>query len=138
MAALVQLDNLNGFHTAVSQDGDQTSEFFLQYSDADNRFAFSTVSVRALAQEAPEVGRWYYLVGVRDAFNSVLKLYVDGRIVGTANYCPGDPANGNTVIGRGKFNAGPVDFWAGKIARVHVYDRALSPQEVRQLVQADS
>lgn len=43
VAAWVKLDHLGSFATAVSQDGDfGESEFFLQYSGADNRFAMST------------------------------------------------------------------------------------------------
>ncbi|HET7312760.1 LamG-like jellyroll fold domain-containing protein, partial [Salinisphaera sp.] len=96
VAAWVWLDDKNGFHTAVSQDGDSHSEFFLQYSDADDRFAFSSASVRALGRNSPATGRWYHLVGVRDAYHSRLKLYVDGSLAGMASYCPGDPANGHT------------------------------------------
>ncbi len=58
VAAWVKLDNLNGWATAVSQDGDRNSAFFLQYSDQDDRLAFSFVGVRALAPEPPEPGRW--------------------------------------------------------------------------------
>lgn len=133
VAAWVWLDDKNSFHTAVSQDGDSHSEFFLQYSQADDRFAFSSASVRALGRDVPATGRWYHLVGVRDAYNSRLKLYVNGSLNGMAGYCPGDAAKGHTVIGRAKFNDGPVDFWAGRLAEVHVYDRALATAEVKQL-----
>ncbi|BCB73720.1 hypothetical protein Pflav_001300 [Phytohabitans flavus] len=59
----MRLDSLGGFATAVSQDGDSHSAFFLQYSGADNRFAFSFAGIRALAPTAPETGRWYHLAG---------------------------------------------------------------------------
>ncbi|MBX6762526.1 MAG: hypothetical protein K6T51_07700 [Rubrobacteraceae bacterium] len=133
VAAWVLLDDRDGFHTAVSQDGENASEFFLQYSGADDRFAFSTVSGRALDREPPETGRWYHLVGVRDAFHSRIKLYVDGDLVGMIGYCPGEAAPGHTVIGRAKYGGQQVDFWSGRIDQVHVYDRALSTPEVREL-----
>ena len=137
-AAWVSLDSLGGaFATAVSQDGQQTSEFFLQYSGQDGRFAFSAVGVRALAPAPPQTNTWYHLVGVRDIRDETLKLYVNGRLAGTASYCPGYAANGNTVIGRGKYNGGPVDFWRGKLDQVHVYDRALSGDEIAQLYQSN-
>jgi hypothetical protein len=131
----VRLDSLGGFATAVSQDGPQASGFFLQYSGADNRFAFSFVGGRALASQPPEPGRWYHLVGVRDAAANQLRLYVDGALAGTTTQrCP-EPATGNTVIGRAKFNGNQVDFWRGAIDQVHVYDRALSAAEVARLYQ---
>jgi hypothetical protein len=132
-SAWVRLERLGGFATAVSQDGDRTSAFYLQYSGADNRFAFSFAGVRALAPAAPEAGRWYHLVGVRDAAAGTLTLYVDGRPAGTATSCLGDSSSGHTVIGRGRYNGNPVDYWPGAIDAVHVYDRALSAAEVAQL-----
>ncbi|MBP2327695.1 hypothetical protein JOF56_008080 [Kibdelosporangium banguiense] len=132
-AAWVKLDSLGGFATAVSQDGPSNSAFFLQYSGADNRFAFSFAGVRALAPTAPEVNRWYHLVGVRDVRAGSLTLYVDGQPVGTAYSCDGGPGAGNTVIGRAKYNGGPVDYWRGAIDQVHLFDRALPAAEVTQL-----
>ncbi|ALG15030.1 glycoside hydrolase [Kibdelosporangium phytohabitans] len=132
-AAWVKLDSLGGFATAVSQDGTGNSAFFLQYSGADNRFAFSFAGVRALAPVAPEAGRWYHIAGVRDVRAGSLTLYVDGEPAGTAYSCDGGPGAGSTVIGRAKFNGGPVDFWRGAIDQVHLYDRALPAAEVAQL-----
>ena len=136
VAAWVKLDSLGGFATAVSQDGTADSGYFLQYSGADNRFAFSFVGVRALAPAPPETGRWYHLVGVRDIVSGTLRLYVDGQQAGVANACIGSDARGNTVIGRAKFGGNPVDFWRGAIDQVHVFDRALPPAEVAALYES--
>ncbi|WP_243727562.1 LamG-like jellyroll fold domain-containing protein [Actinocrispum wychmicini] len=133
VAAWVKLDSLGGFATAVSQDGPDHSAFFLQYSGQDNRFAFSFAGVRALAPSAPDTGRWYHLVGVRDARAGSLTLYVDGQQAGAASMCDGGPGAGNTVIGRAKYNGGPVDFWRGAIDQVHLFDRALPAGEVAAL-----
>ena len=133
VAAWVRIDDLNGFQTAVSQDGDANSGYFLQYSDQDDRFAFSFVGARALAPAPPTPGQWYHLVGVRDAAAGTLKLYVDGALVGQTSACLGSPATGHTVIGRAKYGGNQVDFWRGAIDQVHVYDRALSDTEVTQL-----
>jgi len=124
----------NAFETAVSQDGDSGhSEFFLQYSGQDHVFAFSYAGGRALAPAPPQAGVWYHLVGVRDVENNQMRLYVNGTLAGTTTYCPGDPASGHTVIGRAQYNNSLVDFWGGKIDQVHVYDRALSADEVASL-----
>jgi hypothetical protein len=118
----------------VSQDSaGGSSEFFLQYSGQDHRFAFSTIGVRALAPTAPNPGQWYHLVGVRDVQHNAMLLYVDGKLAGTAAYCPGSAATGHTVIGRGQYQGNQVDFWGGKLDQVHVYDRALSADEIATL-----
>jgi hypothetical protein len=140
VAAWVRLDRADGFATAVSQDGETVSGFYLQFSAADGCFAFSALAsdeggpgIRALAGRPPELGRWYHLAGVRDASTNVLRLYVDGRPSGEAGYCPGWQARGRTAIGRGLYGARPTDVWTGALSRVHAYDRALTADEVAEL-----
>ncbi|MBM2621380.1 glycoside hydrolase family 2 [Actinoplanes sp. LDG1-06] len=134
-AAWVKLDKADGaFQTVVSQDGPSNSDFFLQYSGADQRFAMSFAGVRALGPVKPEVGRWYHLVGVRDTVKGELRLYVDGELAGTAGAClPQGSPTGNTVIGRGKYGGNPVDYLDGTVDQVHLYDRALSAAEIKEL-----
>ena len=66
VAAWVKLDRLNGFATAVSQDGPHHVTFFLQ-NTGDKQLLVQHGGGRALSTFTPEVGRWYHLVGVRDA-----------------------------------------------------------------------
>ncbi|MDP9795058.1 hypothetical protein J2S43_003570 [Catenuloplanes nepalensis] len=132
-SAWVRLDSLGGWATAVGQDGANRSAFFLQYSSADNRFAFSFAGGRALAPDVPETGRWYHLTGVRDAAEGSITLYVDGQRAGSLQACHGDASNGPLTIGRARYNSGPVDFWRGAIDQVRVYDRALTAAEVASL-----
>ncbi|MFI6072441.1 LamG-like jellyroll fold domain-containing protein [Actinoplanes sp. NPDC051343] len=134
-AAWVKLDKADGaFQTVVSQDGPSNSDFFLQYSGADQKFAMSFAGVRALASFKPAVGQWYHLVGVRDTVKGELRLYVDGALDGTASAClPQAAPTGNTVIGRGRYGGNPVDYLDGTVDQVHLYDRALSADEIKQL-----
>ncbi len=133
-AAWVKLDAVDDrMQTAVSQDGPSTSAFYLQYSGADKRFAMSFAGRRALAATAPTAGEWYHLAGVRDAVTGKLRLYVNGDRVAEIDACSGGDSTGPLVIGRGKYNGGVTDFWKGAIDQVHVYDRALSDDEVAAL-----
>lgn len=136
VSAWVRLEDRDGFQTAVSQDGETNSGLYLQYSGADNRLAFSVIGARALSDTPPEVGKWYHLVGVRNAYTDTLELYVNGQLAGVESYCLGPPAKGNTVIGRAKFGGNPVDFWHGSIDQVHVYKHPLSADQVSQLYQS--
>ena len=57
VSAWVKFNEVGGaFQTIASQDGDQNSAFFLQYSGADRRLAFSFAGVRALAARAGGAG----------------------------------------------------------------------------------
>jgi hypothetical protein len=134
-AAWVKLDKADGaFQTVVSQDGPSNSDFFLQYSGADQRWAMSFAGVRALGPAKPNVGEWYHVVGVRDTVKGELRLYVNGALAGTTSAClPQAAPTGNTVIGRGKFGGNPVDYLAGTVDNVHLYDRALTATEIKQL-----
>jgi hypothetical protein len=134
VSAWVKLDSTGHFATAVSEDGPSASAFFLQYSQADNRFAFSTVEGRALADIAPVTGQWYHLVGVHDANQGSYTLYVDGKAQGKVlHQCLGDPANGPLAVGRGRFNGQNADYWPGTVDEVQVWNRALAPADVAAL-----
>ncbi|WP_305784216.1 LamG-like jellyroll fold domain-containing protein [Symbioplanes lichenis] len=136
--AWVKLDKADGaFQTVVSQDGPAVSDFFLQYSGQDQRWAMSFAGVRALSPTKPEVGRWYHLAGVRDSVKGELRLYVDGQLAGAVSACaPQVKPTGNTVIGRGKYNSNPVDYLDGAVDDVRLFDRALSASEIAQLAAA--
>ena len=47
-------------------------------------------------------------------------------------------AGGETVIGRAKWGGGPVDFFAGKIDDVRLYNRAITAADVTSLYQLAS
>ncbi|GHD49920.1 hypothetical protein GCM10010335_60060 [Streptomyces galbus] len=135
VAAWVRLDDKGHFSTAVSLDGDRNSVFYLQYAQADKRFAFSFAGSRALANTIgePQTGKWYHLVGSYSHRDGTLRVYVDGTEAGSTRACNAEVPAGNLVIGRGKYNGAPVDHWAGALADVHAYDRALSAAEVASL-----
>ena len=133
VSAWVKLDRLDGWRTAVSQDGDVQSAFFLQKTADTNRFSFSTAGGRALSTFTPETGRWYHLVGVRDASTGTHTLYVDGASQASFGQCLNPESNGPLAVGRARWGGNDVDFWPGAVDEVHVWDRALDAAEVAQL-----
>ncbi|MDI3405736.1 LamG domain-containing protein [Streptomyces cavernicola] len=135
VAARVRLGTDEGFRTAVSQDGPGISTFFLQYSAADERFAFSLPGSRTLAEKTgkPETGRWYHLVGTYSQDEKTMRIYVDGSPAGERKASAQPRKPGNLVIGRGRSGGRPADYWKGDIADVHVYERELTAAEVSAL-----
>jgi hypothetical protein len=136
----VRLTSTAGFATILSQDGNQASGFYLQYSQQDNRWAFAQVAsdianatpTRALSQFAPQLDAWTHLVGVYDT--SQLRLYVNGVLSGTAAHTGAWNATGAFQIGRGKWNGGNADLFPGTINDVRVYSRALTTTDVAALI----
>ncbi|MBQ0825472.1 LamG-like jellyroll fold domain-containing protein [Streptomyces tagetis] len=134
VSAWVRLDGLPGnYATAVSQDGRrQASPFYLQYGQG--AFAFSTPGEnRARLVVTPPTGRWYHLVGVRDAASDQIRLYVDGALAATATAGPNYVGSGPLAVGRAQWNGEDTDFWNGAVDEVHAYDTALTSEEVSAL-----
>ncbi|MFG3028528.1 LamG-like jellyroll fold domain-containing protein [Streptomyces sp. NPDC048253] len=134
VAAWVRLDAIPGnYATAVSQDSRATANsFYLQYGHG--TFAFSTPGEhRAQVAVPAETGRWYHLVGVRDAASNQIRLYVDGKLAATATGGTALPSTGPLTVGRAHWNGANVDFWNGAVDEVHAVDRALTTEEVSTL-----
>ncbi|MYT73847.1 MULTISPECIES: LamG domain-containing protein [unclassified Streptomyces] len=127
--------NMTGIHTAVSEDGDRTSTFYLQFSGPDGNFAFSFLGARTVAEtaEKPQPDHWYHLTGTYSQKDHRMRIYVDGRLAGTREASNGVEPTGTVVIGRGKFNGKAADHWNGDIADVHVFGRELTSREVSSL-----
>lgn len=131
VSAWVRLDRTGSWATAVSQDGDPSSGFYLQYSAADDRLAFSTSAGRALADVAPQPGRWYRLVGVHDADAGTYVLYVDGVAQAkTWSQATGDASPGPLAIGRAVSGGQHSDLWPGSVDDVEVWNRVLTAADV--------
>ncbi|UKJ63233.1 glycoside hydrolase family 2 [Cellulosimicrobium cellulans] len=140
ISAWAQLDKTPGgaWSTIVGQDSSLgSSAFYLQYGGG-GRWAFSYEGEpRAEYVVQPVLGDWYHVVGVRDAADQKLKLYVNGELVGQSDVCGGTTPSGPLTIGRGQWSGNPVDYWPGTIDDVRVFDRALSDAEVAQVYAGD-
>jgi len=143
VAAWVNIADLTGFHTVASQDGTQASGFYLQYSGADNSWAFAMTnsditdptSTRALSLFAPKVSDWTHVVGVNDTAAGQLRLYVNGQLAGATAHTGPWNATGPFAVGRGRYNGAPADYLpGGSIDQLRVWKRALSDSDVRALV----
>jgi RHS repeat-associated protein len=130
-----------GFQTALSQDGNQASSFYLQYDATDNAWAFArsntdtngAAGIRVHASTPPATNTWTHLVGLFNAGTGSMSLYVNGALAATGTDSTAFAANGPLAIGRAKFNGAQTDPFHGQIANVQVYQRALSAADVTTL-----
>jgi hypothetical protein len=140
VSAWVKLDQLptNGkYVTFVGADGkDGQSAFFLQYGNTDdvNGFSFSLADgPRATGEVTAKAGEWHHVVGVRDAGNDAVKLYVDGKLISTEHAVSASPTTGLVTLGRGQWESKGVDRLNGSVDATRIWDRALSAREVAAL-----
>ncbi|MFB7651941.1 MULTISPECIES: LamG-like jellyroll fold domain-containing protein [unclassified Streptomyces] len=135
VAAWVSLTAVPGtFATAVSQDSDTASGFYLQYASEDGGWAFSRPGLRAVGRTAPAAGVWTHLTGVCDGRTRKLRLYVNGVQEAEIDDTGAAPATGAFMIGRASYDGTAADFFPGAVRDVRAFDRALPPAEVGQLV----
>ena len=156
--AVVSATAADGYMTAVSQDGTQTSGVQLQYrfdigtpdtpewcvtgrsSDASSGSATPPSLTLACARvtsgaivTTPAVNTWTHLVGVYDANMGTLTLYIDGVVRATVAYTAAWNAAGPAAIGARLNGSAHTDFWHGGLDGVQIFDGALSVAQVDNL-----
>ncbi|MEU3310813.1 LamG-like jellyroll fold domain-containing protein [Nocardiopsis sp. NPDC006832] len=136
VAAWVRLDeDPSRAYTAVAQDGERHSGFYLGYQHTQGgRWIFkqapydgddTSISERVLSTEQAQTGVWTHLVGTYDPESRELALYVDGVKQGTHVQQSAWNAEGPFVIGGALYRGTHHDFWPGGIDDVRVWDRVL-------------
>lgn len=80
---------------------------------------------------SPSANRWYHVVQVFET-NSV-KTYINGELKNTSNYTLAKQTDLTFKIGRSSNGSYFSGYFNGKIDEVRIYNRALSPAEVRAL-----
>ncbi|MEO3746486.1 LamG-like jellyroll fold domain-containing protein [Plantactinospora sp. B5E13] len=142
VSAWTRLTTSSGNRGVLSQDGTHRSSFYLQYLASSDKFRWSFpvadsverpayVTVDSLSTVTQ--GEWVHLAGVYDKSAGQIRLYVNGVLQGSASYSAAWTGTGPLTIGRALTNDTLVDFWAGDIDDVRVYDRVLLAGELQQV-----
>ncbi|MGW4289991.1 LamG domain-containing protein [Streptomyces sp. NPDC004673] len=84
----------------------------------------------AVAPQATPRGVWAHVVGVHDAADKKVRLYVNGKLQATVDAGTAWKATGPLQIGRGIWADNFVDYLGGSIDEVAVWDRELSDKEI--------
>lgn len=133
VATWVRATDLSVNRSVVTRAGSNYASFYLMYQASSKKWlaqlAADTGNVTtyvASSTAAAQAGAWTHLTAVFDAGAKTLTLYVNGVANGTvANVTAFNDPGGATWIGR----SGGT-YFAGDIADVRVWDRALDPARV--------
>jgi hypothetical protein len=126
VSAWVRPGRLDRNMAAVSQDSGASSLFTLglRSDSGSSRWSF-TAGGTQVGGGSPAVGRWARLTGIHDVVDGTVRLYVDGREVGSSRQTKPDSTAGELQIGRAKGAAGYRDGWQGGLGDVKVHDRVV-------------
>lgn len=91
----------------------------------------------SITAEVPEIkSDWIHLAGIYKPSENKILLYVNGEYAGETDIGKDriwtDYGNHNLLIGTSKHGA--ATFFEGLVDEVHIYDKALSQQEIREIV----
>ncbi|WP_338040848.1 LamG domain-containing protein [Nocardiopsis baichengensis] len=136
VAAWVRLDETGTNSTALSQDGQAHSGFYLGHQNtydwdqwvlkmAPSDEIGASGWPRALSEGAPELGTWTHLAATYDHTDGRMTLYLNGIEVGTDVQETPWHADGSLVIGAAQFEEQLTGAWNGDIDDVHVYQGVL-------------
>lgn len=145
MSAWVTLDRLDVNQTAVSQRGAHQSGGWLKYHSEIGKWMFVvtdedslTTSLESLRSSSPaEAGVWTHLVGLYDAEQKQIRLYVNGVLHDSKHLSFAPMASpGPLLVGRTLWNDEIKDQWNGGIDDVAVFQGALTDTAVSMLYES--
>ena len=133
---------VGGTLIAMGAAGSGGKRYLIQYGNSGNKISFAMdndVTLKAANGSDTDGltdGKWHYVVGMRNG--QYIYLYVDGVLDATtdlgAGYGSVDyTSNGGLYMG-GIWHVGDTvgHIWGGSLALAHIYNRALSADEVSQ------
>ncbi|WP_055487509.1 LamG domain-containing protein [Streptomyces sp. WMMB 322] len=143
VSAQVRLDRTDISQTVVSQDSSNASAFMLRYDAQESAWEMrmpkqdtgdgESDADSALSGSGPEAGEPAHLTGVYDAAAGEVRLYVDGRLAGTAGRTESFASSGSFVVGRGLSGNAFFQGLDGTVDDVRAFGRALSSAEAAKL-----
>jgi hypothetical protein len=132
--------NPNDNEVIVGRDDPTTNLhwwFGCENTDGEARFQLGDTTGNSAMIVGPSInnGNWHHLVGIRDAQNDLLRLYVDGKEVSgspiSKNYLAGFES-ATAELNLGWLDLNPGFHYKGTLDEVALYDRVLTPNEIRR------
>ncbi len=142
VAARVKLASTGHRNPVAGKQGDEQRGFMFM-TESDDRLTlelFKNASEKTTVSSAArlEAGRWYHVAATYEYHGnkeSRIRLYIDGLPDGSADNAVG-PVNGNSTafqVGRYYWSRAYSVYFDGLIDEVRVYNRALTPGEIKAI-----
>ncbi|MET7457266.1 LamG-like jellyroll fold domain-containing protein [Streptomyces sp. NPDC005574] len=141
-SAWARLTDTSHNAVAVAESGTNGSAFALYYSTAYQAWIFnrytsdvaSPTIIRSISSMTPEAAVWTHLMGVYDAQEQTIQLFVNGVPQGDpVPFTTAWRATGGVQIGRGQIGSSFTDYFPGQVDEVVAWNRILSEEEVADL-----
>jgi hypothetical protein len=142
VSAWVRLTDNSHNSVALAQAGTNGSAFALYYSTSYNAWVFNRyvtdvvapTIVRSTSTTLPEVGIWTHLMGVYNAQEQTIQLFVNGVPQGSpVSYTTSWQATGGLQVARGQYGGAFSSYFPGQVDEVTVWNRILSEEEIADL-----
>ena len=126
----------NQFLLALPRSVNGGASYMMYYSlSLDGFVAYartnSTGTIQTTSTFSPDTGRWYSLCMTSNGSNLI--LFIDGEFEASSSFSSVLEYSGSTVLRIGSYdNQGTPTYTNGNIALTQIYNRALTPDEIRQ------
>ena len=130
LEAWIQPNNLNQRMGIISYGNLETAKgaWFFVNDQGKVQFDLSNQAGPA-SQEVVNDGKWHHAAVISK--NGEIQIYVDGKPSGSPNTKDPQISNQEAVIGRGLTTYSSPFWFNGKLANVRIYNKALSPEEIK-------
>ncbi len=131
----IKPENVNKYHQSIIQKwgpgGAEDDQYTLELINKKIRFGLSDEITRIWSNIVLESDKWYFIVGVYNATENKIKLFINGRIDNEKNLTFSIWNTSRYIeIGRGSDYS--YQAFKGIIDEISIYNRALSAEEIRQ------
>ena len=119
-----------------STPGTDGASYMMYYSLSLNGFVAyartdSTGTIQTTSTFSPDTGRWYFLCMTSNGSNLI--LFIDGEFEASLSFSSVLEYSGSAVLRIGSYdNQGTPTYTNGNIALTQIYNRALTPDEIKQ------
>lgn len=140
--AWVRLTDTGDYRTAISLPAPHYTTAMLRYNYGSLRWDFvmrasdadgAAETVAASIGEA-QVGIWTHLAGVYDADAGQMRLYVNGKLQGTAAYATPWAGTGRVAFGTANYYGFRPGRWVGDLDEVTIYGFAASARKIGEVL----
>jgi hypothetical protein len=137
IAAWIKVSSNNGTFREIVRKGTNSSSTWFLFLNGSNEISLSTTGSPAEYNNGYAYaadGLWHHVAGVYNGTSCT--LYLDG--VQKTSYTCGVPGNDTSPLGIGYIANSNIQYFAGSMDDVHVYNMALTATQVAQLYAAPS